>query len=275
MKCGLAFSQIARANKNRQAAGGYTITEALIVLAVVTAMFATIALAFNGRQGRVEFTQSVRDFEAKLQTVVSDVTTGFYNPSFDCRVVGGGSPVISGSGAGDSTGDCIFLGKVIQPATTGEKRSNISTIVGRRTASSGTAEVQNLNEAQPVRPSIVDELYNHTFQLEVSRIVKLDDLSSQVYAVGFLTELARGVGINLSASEGVIRIYTLSSPSLTASGNLVDLSSFTNASEGVMFCLRGHNNQRAEIRVGAHDSQDTVFSELDTGNEPGSPCYEA
>lgn len=273
MKRWLVLSQLAQAKKDRELVAGYTITEAMIVLAVVTVMFAVIAVVFSGRQGRVEFTESVRNFEAKLQNIVSDVTNGYYNPNFDCRVSTSGPPTINSGGGSGSSGHCIFLGKFILPVE-GEKASTISTIVGRRVTEAG-AEVQSLNEAHPVRPPMVDERYSHSFQLEVRRIVMLDDPSKRMYGVGFLTELSRGVGVELSASEGVVRMYTLSSPSLVASGNIVDLANLSRASEGVMFCLRGNNNQRAEIKVGTRDSQDTVFSELDTGNEPESPCYEA
>ena len=59
------------------------------MLSVTTLMFIFIATAFMGRQRRAEFNQSVRNFEAMLQTIISETANGSYQSSKECTIFGG------------------------------------------------------------------------------------------------------------------------------------------------------------------------------------------
>ncbi len=106
---------------------GYTIIETMIFLAVSASMFISAMAFINGRQGQTEFSAAVRDFEANLNDVASDVATGYYasgqadagtavcTPGAEAGVIGL-VPRFTTSGSGNQRGSnngCIFIGKSI------------------------------------------------------------------------------------------------------------------------------------------------------------------
>lgn len=251
---------------------GYTITEVMIVLAVTSAMFAAVAIAFSGRQARVEFTQAVRNFEANLQTIISDVSTGYYHSTgFRCTVDASGVPSIS-AGATDGTGTnsgCMFVGKILNPSSDSAS-SVIHTVVGRRSAGN-SINVSSYTEANPVIVTGVDSTYNHSFQLNAYRIVPLDG-GNEVYALGFMKPLS---SLDASTGNRVLELYGATGDTFASGNGQIDLDVLQKLSNGALICLRGQNGQRAEISVGEGGGQTTVFSTLDTKPGTGDKCYEA
>lgn len=247
-------------NKRRGASGfgmgGYTITEVMIVLAATTVLFAAVAISFSGRQASTEFTQAVRAYEAQLQNTISEVTTGNYLMG---QCDGRGATI---SLTTNHPGSCIFLGKVYTgyDDTSNATSANIRTLVGKRLDASGQ-EVTDLTAsgANPVYASAADQTYNHSFRLQVRRVVRLDT-SAVLSGFGFLLPLAgsAAIGGDQSAGSRQTSLYGLSGGS--SPSNLVVMTS------GIMICLQGQNNQRAEITVGASASQSLLFSTLDTAN---------
>lgn len=126
-------------------AGGYTIVETLIFLAVSAAMFVAAMTFLNGQQSKAEFSQSVHDFESSLQSIANNVSNGYYadvtgsGGKLNCTVVGGainfGNDV-----SGDTQGahqDCIYAGQAVQfgPADHGMAAGagyTLLTIAGKR-----------------------------------------------------------------------------------------------------------------------------------------------
>ncbi len=270
MKRWLISSRLARAGGKGEPGAGYTITEVMIVLAVSSAMFVAIALLFSGRQARIEFNQAVRAFEAELQNIMNDVSTGYYQSDFACTVGATGPPNISNSQpsvTGTNSG-CIFLGKVITPNDPAIS-STISTLVGRRAVNG--RDVETIAEAQPVVIPGINETYNHSFQLEIRRIFNLDN-SSRIYGVGFINPLSQSGLPSDSDGNGLIQLYGLSPAPLANASNIVDPASLPRMSDGVLFCLLGQNGQRAEVEIGAGGSQSTINSILDT--QAGGRCAE-
>lgn len=266
MKSWLRYGQLAKARTNAPGAG-YTLTEVLIVLAVTTIMFASVAVLLRGRQATVEFTQSVRDYETKLLNVISDVRTGYYNTGFTCRALSTGAPGIANTPEPPaSNSSCIFVGKVVQAnATPG---SDIYTLVGRRTVGSATSDdVETLAEARPVVATVANETYVHPFRLRVHRIVRQSNSGITVHAIGFLNKLAGGVA-NAAPGEGggsnTIELYgLLNSSSLVSPAPVVDVANFRHLTDGVIICLRGQNtDQFAEISVGGGNSQTGMITTI-------------
>lgn len=274
MKRWLKFSRLAQVGRGEHGSG-YTITEVMVVLAVSMVMFAAIVVAFSGRQSRVEFTQSVRDFEAQLQDVASDVASGYYHSNFLCTTNTIGPPLISETqqSVTGSSSDCIFLGKVVVPSDSSNSTSSVvSTLVGRRAI--GGRDVETLDEAQPVVSRSADTSFTHAFQLKVQKIVRLNSSYDQLHAIGFINQLSRGVGSETSGENGLISIYGLVDPPLISDSEAKNVlhrgpsgNNFIKLPEGAIFCLLGQNGQRAEISVGSGRSQTAIVSEIDTSNE--------
>lgn len=267
MKRWRGFGQLATGAKS----SGYTIAEVMIVLAVSTALFVVVAATFQGRQARNEFTQAVRNYEAKLQSIVTDVVNGVYQTS-NCAIAASGVPDLS---ATTNSGGCIFLGKVLQPSWSDgtAPHSEIYTLIGRRTAGSPPQDITTLQEAAGIAmPSA--EAYTHTYGLKITRILSLADTAVEVEAVGFINSLSGGVGVANNRGDtrqpllyGLIGASTLPQP-------ITDGGAFQPLPEGVLICLVGQNGQYAEFRLGAANSQTMIFSELDTKPSAGG-CPDA
>ncbi|MDB5170237.1 MAG: hypothetical protein JWN82_633 [Candidatus Saccharibacteria bacterium] len=146
---------------------GYTILETMIFLAVSAAMFVSAMALINGRQQRTEFTAAVRDFEAAVNDIANDVSTGYYanatatGERINCDVSGSGNIQLKQSGSdtqGKSLG-CIFIGKAVQfsPADTSRAQYNIISLVGKQYKGGvqGNGDVENLDQSTvtPVAPA--------------------------------------------------------------------------------------------------------------------------
>lgn len=113
-----------------RANGGFTVLETLIVLTISVIMAITILAMFSQRQGRVQFSQGIREVESYIQDVANDVRNGYYTPISNqtCDEVGG---VIAFSPVADvkqgSSNKCIFAGKAIVINSTSPDSSVIST----------------------------------------------------------------------------------------------------------------------------------------------------
>lgn len=273
MKCWLRIGQLAGGDGKHRPEAGYTITEVMVVLAVSAVMFSAIVLAFSGRQGRVEFSQSVRDYEAQLQSVMNEVATGYYQSNLKCTLDGGGNPSISSAVTADAgtNSACIFAGKVVVPDRATGDASMISTLVGRRVV--GTRDVETLAEAKPVVAKSFDKSFRHSFGIKVRQIQNIDK-NTRLYGLGFMNQLARGTlptGGDVAGGEGLIKLYGLTSPTLAGGDSIVNPSHLVLLPKGAVLCLEGHNGQFAEVTIGENNSNSTITSTLDTAKS-GEKC---
>lgn len=242
----------------RTEGAGYTITEVMIVMAVTTVMFVATVTIFSGRQGRTEFTQAVRNFEAQLQTTISEVTNGVYASS-NCRAIASGTPGV----AFDSNvpGSCIFVGKGYTPLVS-MVESDVSTLVGRRTIGAAANEVTTLSEAAPAVAST--GTYTHSFQLQLRRIVRMGgDASTSYSSFAFIVPFAGSSNIETDQSAGSRQVTLFAVP---LGGALPYPRGLVEVPQGIKLCLRGQNGQRAEITIGAEGSDSLLVSTLDTQN---------
>lgn len=276
MKRWLRFSQLAQKNRAQRWGAGYTLTEVIVVLAVSTMMFSAIALSFAGRSARVQFTQSVRDYEARLQTLISEVESGQYESTSECSVPSNGPPVLGGpSGTSGTNRDCIFIGKMMMSK---ETDTDIVSLVGRRLTSGANPEnVDNIYEARPIADDSRVVSYNHPFDLEILRVVRLSDNITGVAAFGFMNQLA---GSNASGNSNLVQLYGMLNTTIPTSTNAemnkirnpVTLNDLVPLPDGLALCLLGGNGQEAIIRIGENGGNTTIKSELDTQNIVGGPC---
>ena len=102
----------------KRTAGGYTIVEAMIVLAISALLFMAALVVISGQQGETLFSQSMQDLKSKLQDYVSQVNAGSFPDAsgYTCAVDSHtGRPYLSaGSGGAGTNVDCIFLGRAIE-----------------------------------------------------------------------------------------------------------------------------------------------------------------
>src|SRR5690349_5474450 len=137
---------------------GYTIVELMIVLAV-SSLLAVAAFGFiSGQQNTTEFSQSVRDLEAKLNDIANDTATGYFPDQglgSSCRLDGTVSnpntplEFISASAEQGASPACIFIGKAVQFSPAGQADGmNVFTLTGRRLNAAGDP-VRDLAEANP------------------------------------------------------------------------------------------------------------------------------
>lgn len=139
------------------ARGGYTIIEVLIVLAVTGALFVSAVTVFQGKQGRTQFSQAMRDVDSKIQSFVNDSDvnslpgTGLYK----CTAPGPSYRPVLANSAVDTTGTndgCIFLGRALQVVNNGGSGKIFAyAVLGRRVDTSGPSQVtvQDLASANP------------------------------------------------------------------------------------------------------------------------------
>jgi len=157
-----------------KAAGGYTILEVMIVLVVTAALFASVAALLGGKQSATEFTQAVRDYEAKILETSSDVTSGHYeNDNLTCFINGAGKVKFNSGASSFGTGsnkECIFLGKILA-ANTDETR--IYSVAGKHYKSDNVTDVENLTDADPaaiITPVNITESYKHKYDLKIENV---------------------------------------------------------------------------------------------------------
>lgn len=238
--------------RRRTKGAGYTITETLIVLATTTLLFSAVVLTFSGRQARAEFTQAVRDYEARLQNTISDVTNGVYE-AVDCSASSTGVTFDT-----NTPGSCIFVGKTLR-TDDDLKGSTIDTLVGWR--GSANQEVTNFTQAMPVAIGSGARTYNHTFQLEVRRMVAVGGSGARYTAVGFIVPFAGSadIGTDQSAGSRQVSLYALPTGGDFPAG-------MQPAAGGIKLCLKGQNGQRAEIVLGAEGGGSSLTSTLDTAD---------
>jgi type II secretory pathway pseudopilin PulG len=228
---------------------GYTVLELMIVIAVSASMFVAVAIAFGGRQQEIQFTQAVRDLDARIADAINDVSTGYFNNSgtLECSVVATDStarPTLDGtpSASEDAQGfsdNCVFIGKAIQFAPLSSDLApvqqpdviNVYNIVGRRKNNGATTN--SIQQARPVAvaPSTIPDavLESHISKIRLQYGLKITDVVDSVSpiptaygAIGFFTTFSQsfntptGDDITLSNNQN-IRYGAIPSTSLNQS----------------------------------------------------------
>lgn len=162
---------------------GYTILEAMIVITISAAMFVSVVIAFGGRQQEIQFTQAVRSFDARLNDIINDVSTGYFDNSgnLSCTLPSADPdqrPFVSGASASQdiqgSSDECVFLGKAIQfypqtdPASKAASKIRVFNLLGRRT--NGGSPANSIQTARPIAVAPATDGDPNLLEDEVSKI---------------------------------------------------------------------------------------------------------
>lgn len=225
----------------------------------------------SGQQGTAEFNQGIRNYEAQIQNVISETSNGFYRTEFTCNAPAMGEPMTGGGSAPGANEGCVFAGKLLFPKASETK---VLTLIGRQFAPGSTSvAAATLAETDPtVLPAAMDLTTQHSFGLQVRRIVRLDT-GSEIGAFGFIVPTAGGVSAgNSPDSVSGVRLYGIVSSTIASSsrasisGAVSGLANLQPMPGGIKICLRGGNDDRAEITVGTGNSQTSIISFLKTQN---------
>ncbi len=267
---------------NRGCKQGYTIVESMLFLVITATLLISALAVFQGRHARTEFTQAVRETEARLRTVINEVGSGQFpeEPAFSCQaaIVGGERStqlaLLENDGPRQGTNqDCIFLGKAIQFGTFGDNCDAASlnnpsvnnvdqcntfrvfTVAGLRQTGTGS-EVLNFSQARPaVSPDLSDD-YRIPGGLFVKRVALGEGNSS---VIAYLQALSGGSANDLVSGSPTPNLYSLvqarpgvETPAILEAFGQDDFlnSSNENPRQGVIVCL-SNGSRDAAIHIGA------------------------
>jgi type II secretory pathway pseudopilin PulG len=134
--------------------GGYTLIEALMVVAITSTIFIGVTTLFTGSRENVDFNQAKVDIDTKMKSYVNQVSTGAFagSTTHRCSLAadsGGNQRTVLTLEAGGvtpgSSNKCIYLGKAIL-AYPGATKLYIYDVLGLRNKHSGAVD-----SGQPAR----------------------------------------------------------------------------------------------------------------------------
>lgn len=137
--------------------GGYSLIEALIVIAISSTIFLGVAVLFGGSRQNVDFNQAKIELETKLKGYVNHVSTGTFagNNTHRCSQHPTTFRPILTAQAGITSGSsekCIYLGKALQTID-GSNKIYVYDVLGLRNKHDGAVDSQkpaaNYEEARP------------------------------------------------------------------------------------------------------------------------------
>lgn len=97
-------------------AGGFTVVETIIVLAVSAALFIAATILVAGQQNQVAFQQGIQEMQSVIQETINQVSAGFYTNrgNFKCTIAGAGITITPGAAQQGSNTGCTFMGKAME-----------------------------------------------------------------------------------------------------------------------------------------------------------------
>jgi hypothetical protein len=270
---------------------GYTIVEALIFLAISSALAVAILGGMSGQQRSTEFSQGSREAESRINDIMNDFVTGF-SPSSDqsCSAsAAGGPPVLGGPSPAQGTNfGCTYIGKVIQFSPDGNPENyRIFTIIGRQFKAGGTIDpVENIIEAAPVVLTGRTENAAFAYGIQLGGLtVDRGGLPEDIGAVGFFSSFARftsdASGVNLDSGQQFTTVIPIPDSSLGQSEpdsiatieNLVNYAGGTYADldadyvgRPVRLCLFSGGNQRAILEIGDNQGRTATKLTIEAGS---------
>jgi len=245
---------------------GFTIVEVLIFLAVSSALMVSAFTLITGLQNKTSFTQGINDVQQQIDSVINNVTNGYYAESSTqqtCLVIGGAIDFQNGSSEKGTNSDCIFLGRMIVFGN--DETYTVYNIAGKRQSAPGK-EVTKMSDAAP----IIIPNSEQTFRLKNGILfnrVKSDNKN----AYAFINGLGTSTGISDQLASGYQQAgfyafpYTAGNP-LTALKDRYD--SDKNPTSGYNLCFdSGTTNQNGLISLGGDNRNATSSLQIRNG-----PC---
>lgn len=187
---------------------GYTIVESMIFLTITGMLLASVILLMGGHQQKSEFSSAVMDLDSKIQSVIGNVATGYYNNTGQtkCTLDSSGHIVtLDNSGPAGSQGTnsgCVFIGQVIIFPAVNENDVTVFSVAGLRNKAGTLQTALNLQESEPVLFNSTREKYvlgNGAVLKSVK--YKNGGVTNDMATIGIITSFA-GISPSGSLSSG-------------------------------------------------------------------------
>jgi type II secretory pathway pseudopilin PulG len=270
---------------------GYTIVEALIFLAISSALAVAILGGMSGQQRRTEFSQATREAESRINDIMNDFVTGFSpTPNQSCSAsAAGGAPILGGAGTTQGANfGCTYIGKVIQFSPDGNPANyKIFAIVGRQfKAGGGIDPVENIIEAVPIVLTGNTENTTFAYGLELRNLtVDRGGLPEDIGAVGFFSSFSSftssATGDNLDSGQQFTTVIPIPGTSLGqteaeaiaaieniisySGGNYSDLKD-DYVGQPVRICLTSGSGDQAVLEIGDNQGRTATKLTITSGN---------
>lgn len=277
-----------------KAAGGYTIIESVIFLAVTGMLFTVAFIFIAGKQAKTEFQQSSRDFLTALEDVINDTSAGFYpgGGNFVCSPTTNGPTYATGAVEQGANIGCIFAGKVIQ-FNSGVSSFNVFSMGGLKQAGIPPEDVTDLGVARvraiapPFASGGVDltSTVNMTYGLRVTKAYYQATTGGAVTTIGgvgffstfsysggspitgtSLVDVEPAVGSNLSETRAAFLSHVN-----TDSLGLTHVPNATNPAR-VVVCTSSPSGKKAAYVIGDKGRRTAVQLFIDDMNKVLDPA---
>ncbi len=238
-------------NRVRSKDAGYTIVETMIFLAVSGLLFISAMLVVNGQERKTQFSTEVREFDSKLQSVMGNITTGYYDNTdsgqyIRCDNTGAGgspNPALDATDILGQNGDCIYVGQIVELVD--PTSFTITSYAGLRR--SGGKDVTNWTDAKAVPIADTTETLTLprglTAKMVTAPRIAPPIPKELIDTIGFITTFAQinGEGLTNSGSSGVNMI--------AFEGGPLGTTVAANPEEGLMICLAEGDTPGSQVGV--------------------------
>lgn len=226
---------------------GFTIVEALIVLAVTGVLFVSIIGVVSGKQSKAQFTQGINSIRDEIEQVINEVQSGYYPQTDEAQ---------------GQKQDYMTIGKVIKfntPDGSDPERYSVYSLIAKR----------NITEIRKDTPVEVVESATQTNSLKYGLTTEWIGVGADrnVEAIGFITFFASGsVSVDSMYGSQTTQIVPISDASNIGSGLASGYVNDRNPSEGISICFNGNNGQSGLITIGDDRQSNSVTLSIRNGN---------
>jgi len=249
----------------------------------------------NGRQNKTAFMTAANDLQQKLQQIINETASGYYNGASGFVCTGSMTatvhtvPVDLQPFSASSSG-CIFVGKALRfgaasgPTSSGGNTSLLMTypLVGYQYQSPST-EVQDYKSTWPVavapsasNPSLPDGLsYTAQNGLNYKWTRASDGVTAAGSVIAFMTTFGSYSGGSLSSGSQQLQLYQLTGSSAGMTGYYIADSihasnvAFAPVSDDLKVCYNsGTTKQHVTYTIGETSGNLSVTSQIANGDCP-------
>jgi len=277
---------------------GFTIIETMIFLAISGVMFLMAASFINGKEAQAEFEQGMNQTNAKITSIIDNVSDGNYpfpvNEHISCSL-SGNVPHFSLSATTSIDPGCDLIGEYLAPENNGNSSQySLYTVAGCEYNSDSVGDCSSSINLPPAtladeHPTVVKLMSGSNMWpdgLEINNMfADINGTSSPIGGVGFFSSLANNNdGVLSSGSTYVMRVLLTGSSLKHDSSTTVinDINSIGTSTLGpsgnfmdsgyVVMCFQGSNGDIGSINISIPYGGGQVISTLQLGNNVSHLC---
>lgn len=227
---------------------GFTIVEALIVLAVTGVLFVSIIGVVSGKQSKAQFTQGINSIRDEIEQVINEVQSGYY-PEIDTTQ--------------GTNQEYMTIGKVIQfgvPSGSNPERYSVYSIVASRA-------IREVSSDTPLQVIDAATQVNSLKYGLTTEWVNVGGTGVSSKAIGILTYFSPS-----SAEPGsefgsqTTQIVPVTTGAGDIGSGLAASYAGRNPESGVEICFNGNNGQSGLVTIGGNKQSNSVTLSIRNGN---------